>query len=113
MFASDPETYVLIYGHTHNASLERLGDRVVINTGTWLKKLEWVPARFRLLPSGYRPSFRLNYFRMTQDDARLVIDYERIQKAPPRELSLLQRLVARGPKRDALEDIPEKTVVDA
>jgi hypothetical protein len=58
VFASDPETVVFIYGHTHNASLRRIGERVVINTGTWLKKLERVPARFRLLPSVYHPSFR-------------------------------------------------------
>ncbi len=112
VFASDPETYIFIYGHTHNASLKRLGERVVINTGTWLKKLQRVPARFRLLPSVYYPSFRLNYFRISEDEGRIAIDYERIQKAPPRELSLLQRLVARSPKRDALEDIPKKTVVD-
>src|SRR5215211_6923460 len=111
-FASDPETYVFIYGHTHNASLKRLGDRVVINTGTWLKKLERVPARFRLLPAVYRPSFRLNYFRISRNDTRIVIDYQRIHKDPPRELSLLQRLVARSPKRSALEDIPKRTVVE-
>jgi len=113
VFASDPETVIFIYGHTHNASLKRIGDRVVINTGTWLKKLERVPARFRLLPSVYHPSFRLNYFRIGQDGAHIAIDYERIQKAAPRELTLLQRLVSRKPDRDALEDIPARTIVNA
>jgi UDP-2,3-diacylglucosamine pyrophosphatase LpxH len=111
VFASDPETFIFIYGHTHNASLRRIGERVVINTGTWLKKLERVPARFRLLPSVYRPSFRLNFFKISEDDGKIVIDYERIQKHPPRELSLLQRLVSRKPQRDALEDIPKRTVI--
>lgn len=111
MFVSDPETYVFIYGHTHNASLKRVGDRVVINTGTWLKKLERVPARFRLLPSVYHPSFRLNYFRISESEGRITIDYERIQKAAPRDLSRLQRLVSRKPQRDALEDIPQRTVI--
>jgi len=111
VFASDPETYVFIYGHTHNASLRRVGERMVINTGTWLKKLERVPARFLLLPAVYRPSFRLNYFRISADDGRLAIEYERIGKAPPRELSLLQRLVARKPRPDTLEDIPKRTVI--
>ena len=111
VFASDPETFVFIYGHTHNASLKRVGERVVINTGTWLKKLERVPARSRLLPSVYRPSFRLNYFCLSEDEGRITIDYERIRKSPPRELSLLQRLVARKAQRDALEDIPERTVI--
>jgi hypothetical protein len=75
VFASDPDTYVFIYGHTHEASLRTIGERVVINTGTWLKKLERVPARFLLLPSVYRPSFRLNYFRISEDDGRIALDY--------------------------------------
>jgi hypothetical protein len=111
VFASDPETYIFIYGHTHNTSLKRVGKRVVINTGTWLKKLERVPARSRLLPSVYRPSFRLNYFKLSEDEGGIAIDYERIRKAAPRELSLLQRLVSRKPGRDALEDIPKRTVI--
>src|SRR5215212_2445512 len=111
VFTSDPETFIFIYGHTHNASLRRIGERVAINTGTWLKKLERVPARFRLLRSVYRPSLRLNFFKISEDDGKIVIDYERIQKDPPRELSLLQRLVSRKPQRDALEDIPKRTVI--
>lgn len=98
-------------GHTHNASLRRIGERVVINTGTWLKKLERVSARFLLLPSVYRPSFRLNYFRISEDDGRIAIDYKRLHKDAPRELSLLQRLVAGKPQRDALEDIPRRTII--
>ena len=86
VFASDPEVAIFIYGHTHSASLKKLGDRVVINTGTWLKKLERAPARFWLLPSVYHPSFRL---------------------------TLLQRLVSQRQKHDALDDIPERTVVNA
>jgi hypothetical protein len=38
-------------------------------------------------------------------------DYERIRKAAPHELSLLQRLVFRKPRRDPLEDIPKRTVI--
>jgi len=83
VFASDPETFIFVYGHTHNASLKRIDERVVINTGTWLKKLERVLARFRLLPSVYHPSFRLNYFRIGEDDGQIVIDYQRVHKAAP------------------------------
>lgn len=105
--------YVFIYGNTHNDSLKRISERAVINTGTWLKKLKRVPARFRLLPSVYLPSFRLNYFGISEEDGRILIDYERSKKASPRELSLLQRLVARKAQRDALADIPKRTIVEA
>ena len=113
VFTSDPEVAVFIYGHTHNASIKKLGSKVVINSGTWLKKLERAPSRFLLLPSVYHPSFRLNYFRISEDGGQIVIDYERIQKAAPRELTLLQRLVSRRPKHDALDDIPKRTVAGA
>ena len=113
VFTSDPEVAVFIYGHTHNASIKKLGSKVVINSGTWLKKLERAPSRFLLLPSVYHPSFRLNYFRISDDGGQIVIDYERIQKAAPRELTLLQRLVSRRPKHDALDDIPKRTVAGA
>jgi UDP-2,3-diacylglucosamine pyrophosphatase LpxH len=113
VFTSDPEVAVFIYGHTHNASIKKVGSKVVINSGTWLKKLERAPSRFLLLPSVYHPSFRLNYFRISDDGGQIVIDYERIQKAAPRELTLLQRLVSRRPKHDALDDIPKRTVAGA
>ena len=112
VFASDPEVVIFIYGHTHTASLKKLGNKVVINTGTWLKNLKRAPARFWLLPSVYHPSFRLNYFRISEDGRQIIIDYKRIQKAAPRELTLLQRLVSRRPKHAAPDDIPERTVVD-
>jgi hypothetical protein len=50
---------------------------------------------------------------MSEDGGRIIIDYERIQKAAPRELTLLQRLVSQRPKHDGLDDIPERTVVNA
>ena len=83
----------------------------MINTGTWLKKLERVPARFPVVAFGLRPSFRLNYFRISEDGGRIAIDYERIQKDAPREHTLLQRLVSKRPKRDTLQDIPKRTVI--
>ena len=43
VFARDPETVIFIYGHTHFPSLRQFGSRVVINTGTWLKRLDDVP----------------------------------------------------------------------
>ena len=112
VFASDPEVVVFIYGHTHSASLKKLTNKVVINTGTWLKTLKRAPTRFWLLPSVYHPSFRLNYFRISEDGGQIIIDYKRIQKAAPGELTLLQRLVSRRPKHAALDDIPERTLVD-
>ena len=109
-FESHPEVAVFVYGHTHRASLTKWGDRVVINTGTWLKKLQHVKTRFSRLPGIYYPSFRLNYFRIFPEGDQIVIEYEEIETNQPRDLTWFQRLVARRPPAPAA--IPERTVLD-
>ena len=114
VFATDDKVVVFIFGHTHEAFLKRLGPagQVVLNTGTWLKVLRRVPVRFGLLPAVYRPSYRLNYFRIEKQDDRLVIDYVAIPKNPERELTLLQRLATFRKTAKQQEAIPARTVVD-
>lgn|GEM_PF-2522628 len=44
-------------------------------------------------------------------DLHIGVGNQLIYTAPPHELSLLQRLVAKKPQRDALEDIPARSFV--
>jgi hypothetical protein len=112
VFQADDKVAVFIFGHTHAAFLKRLGPaQVVLNTGTWLKLLQRVPVRFGLLPAVYYPSYRLNYFRIEQENNHLVIDYVAIPKTPERELTWLQRLVTLGKAPKLPEAIPARTVV--
>ena len=113
IFARDPQVAVFVYGHTHAPSVRRVEDRAIVNTGTWLKRLEHVPVRFGRLPGVFVPSFNLNYFRIAAEDGRIVIDYHKIDKAPPRELNLLQRLLMSRRPRAATEAIPARTLLDA
>ena len=113
VFDRSPEIDVFVYGHTHFPSLRRFGRRVVINTGTWLKRFDAVPNRLRFLPKVYVPSFCLNYFRMGETEGRAVIEYHRIDKKPPEDLSLLQRLLTFGKRRKVDEQIPSRTFLDA
>jgi hypothetical protein len=41
----------------------------VINTGSWLKRLEYRPVRVGRLPGVYVPSYQLNYFELTEAPA--------------------------------------------
>jgi UDP-2,3-diacylglucosamine pyrophosphatase LpxH len=109
VFARDPGTVIFIYGHTHKPSLRRLGPRVVINTGTWLKRLDDVKPRVGFLPDIYVPFFCLNYFRISEVDGKLAIDYEQLPKEPPPDLTLLQRLLVPRKRRLVEEPIPERT----
>ncbi|MXV63064.1 phosphoesterase [Natronorubrum sp. JWXQ-INN-674] len=110
VFESNPDVAVYVYGHTHRASLTKWGDRAVVNTGTWLKKLQHAETWFSRLPGVYAPSFRLNYFRIFPEGDRIVIEYEEIETDEPRDLTRFQRLVARRPP--SAEPIPERTVID-
>lgn len=113
VFADDPNIAIYVYGHTHFPSLRRIGGRAVINTGTWLKRLDDVPARLGFLPKIYVPFFCLNYFKISAMDGRIAIDYHRIDKAQPKDLSILQRLLISRKRGKTEEVIPERTVLDA
>ena len=110
VFDQDPDTAIFIYGHTHFPSLRQLGNRVVINTGTWLKRLDNVKARFSfLLPEVYVPFFCLNYFRISETEGKVAIDYHTIDKEQPKDLTLLQRLLVFKRRGRTPDPIPERT----
>jgi hypothetical protein len=112
IFAHDPATLIYIYGHTHSPSLRQFDNRVVINTGTWLKRLDDVPTRIGFLPEIYVPFFCLNYFKISEIDGKIAIDYHTIDKAPPQDLTLVQRLLVSG-RRRTHDPIPERTLLEA
>ncbi|WP_306052902.1 metallophosphoesterase [Natronococcus wangiae] len=110
VFEANENVVIFVYGHTHRASLIRWGDRIVVNTGTWLKKLQHVETRFSRLPGVYFPSFQLNYFRIFAEGDRIVVEYEEIETEQQRDLTRFQRLVARRPPPPV--PIPNRTVID-
>ncbi len=113
IFERDPEVLIYVFGHTHTPFLKRMGERAVINTGTWLKRLVRVRSRFRFLPDVYLPTFRLNYFTIYREGETTVIDYKIIPRPTPSGLTFLQKLVTLGRKRKDPVDIPERTVLTA
>ncbi|MHB9288202.1 metallophosphoesterase [Halobacteriales archaeon Cl-PHB] len=111
VFADHPEVAAFVYGHTHRVSLTEVDDRAILNTGTWLKRLERTPTRIGLLPPVFYPSFRLSYFRVTAgDDGAVLVEYDEVAKADPSELSLLERMVSKRPRQAA--EIPDRTRID-
>ncbi len=111
-FARDPETVIFIYGHTHMPSLRHIGHRVVINTGTWLKRLDHVTPRVGFLPGIYVPFFCLNYFQISAADGQIAIDYAQIPKDPPPDLDFLQRLLIYKKRSKGQDPIPERTLLE-
>jgi hypothetical protein len=111
VFRRHPEVVAFVYGHTHRASITEVDDRVVINTGTWLKRLSRQSVMFGILPRVFYPWYRLNYVRLAEENGSIIVDYEIIEKSNPRDLSLLERLLTRHPDVDS--PIPERTVLDS
>ncbi|WP_423743426.1 metallophosphoesterase (plasmid) [Haladaptatus sp. SPP-AMP-3] len=111
VFEEYPDVVAYIYGHTHRVSLTNVGEHVIINTGTWLKRLHRTSTLIGILPPVYYPSFRLNYFRIGEEEENIVVEYHTIEKEAPKELTLLQRLLTRRPKVE--NDVPKRTVIEA
>mgnify|MGYP006273952359 FL=1 len=111
VFDESPAVAVYVYGHTHRPSVTEVDERLVLNTGTWLKRLRRVETIIGVVPPVYYASYQLNYFRVSAADAGGVrVEYDVIDKSDPNEETRLQRLLTRAPKPDSKP--PAETVVD-
>ncbi|MCU1288490.1 MAG: hypothetical protein JWN60_719 [Acidobacteria bacterium] len=111
VFDENPEVCAFIFGHTHEAFLVEENNRVIINTGTWLKILRRVSVRFGMLPAVYFPTFRLNYFKIYSENERIIVEYVEIPKEPAEKLTILQRVLILGRRPKIEKSIPAKTVL--
>ncbi|MCX6339112.1 MAG: metallophosphoesterase [Candidatus Aureabacteria bacterium] len=111
IFEKDPSVALYIYGHTHVPSLRKVGACYVLNTGTWLKRLERVPTHFRLMPDVYFPSYELSCFTIRAEGKRIRVQYQVIPKQGPDDLTLLQKLMILGRRRGDEQKIPEETFI--
>ncbi|MFM7141929.1 MAG: metallophosphoesterase [Alphaproteobacteria bacterium] len=109
IFAEHPDVAVYVYGHTHTPSQKEVDGRLVLNTGSWLKRLEHVPVRLGRLPGVWVPSYCLNWFEITEDAGAIRIRYRVVSKEPPRDLTLLERLLILGRRPPPLPAIPAET----
>jgi UDP-2,3-diacylglucosamine pyrophosphatase LpxH len=111
IFAADPSVVLFVYGHTHIPSLREIDGRYVINTGSWLKRLEYLPVRVGRLPGVYVPSYQLNYFELTEAHGDISIRYRILPKTPLNDLTWLERFLILGRRRVQLPAIPPETRV--
>ena len=108
VFRENNNIIAFIYGHTHKPSMQEIDGRYIVNTGTWLKQFERIKPLFGFLPTIYKPFFCLNYFKITEKDKSLAIDYVKIDKNSDIDLSLLQRFMVLGRRRIKKEIISGK-----
>jgi len=110
VFEADPAVAVYVYGHTHRPSLTEVDERLVCNTGTWLKRLQRVDPILGFAPPVYYASYCLNYFRLSpSDDGGILVEYDVIDKPDPHDETVLQRVLTWTPERRSA--VPDRTVV--
>lgn len=112
-FESDRSVRFFVFGHTHEPFLKKMGQKYIMNTGTWLERQQRIKSFLWPLPSIFYPTYDLNYFLITSDNSKTVIEYRRINKKVTRNLTMIQRFLISIRKKPGPVDIPEKTVVKA
>jgi UDP-2,3-diacylglucosamine pyrophosphatase LpxH len=111
LFEESPETAVFCYGHTHRPQTNSVGGGVVVNTGTWLKRLHRRDGIIGILPPVFYPSYQLLVVRIEGDQEGIAVEYEEIQKASPatEELTRTERFFTFG--REPETELPDRQVV--
>jgi UDP-2,3-diacylglucosamine pyrophosphatase LpxH len=112
VFAERPGASVFCYGHTHRPRLQRVGGGLLVNTGTWLKRLHRRDGIIGLLPPVFYPSYQLCALRIATDSGDLHVQYEEIEKPTPspEELTLTERFLTLGRTPDT--SLPDSAVVE-
>jgi UDP-2,3-diacylglucosamine pyrophosphatase LpxH len=112
VFAERPDAAVFCYGHTHRPRLKRVGDGLVVNSGTWLKRLHRRDGAIGVLPPIFYPSYQLCAVRIADDAGELTVEFEAIEKPTPspEELTLTERILTLGRKPDP--ELPEGVVIE-
>jgi UDP-2,3-diacylglucosamine pyrophosphatase LpxH len=113
VFEANPETAVFCYGHTHRSKVSEVDDRLLVNTGTWLKRLHRRDVVAGLLPPVFYPSYQLCVVRIAAQQDDVVVDYEEVEKpnSTAEELTRTERLLTLGREPDP--ELPERSTVPA
>lgn len=111
VFADHPETAIFCYGHTHRPKVSEVDGRLVVNTGTWLKRLHRRNVIAGVLPPVFYPSYQLCVVRITTDPNGIAVEYEEITKSSStaEEITLTERLLTLG--REPTPELPDRLVV--
>ena len=112
IFATDPETTIFCYGHTHRPTIRELEDGVLVNTGTWLKRLHRRDGITGLLPPVFHPSYQLPAVRVAAESDGVSVAFERIAKPSPavEELTRTERFLTVG--REPIPELPDDHFIE-
>ncbi len=113
IFAEQPETTIFCYGHTHRPALREVDGGILVNTGTWLKRLHRRDGIIGILPPVFYPSYQLLAVRIAPEPEGVAVEYEQIVKPSPatEELTRTERFFTVG--REPELELPERYVLES
>ncbi|MFP8952200.1 metallophosphoesterase [Natrialbaceae archaeon A-arb3/5] len=111
VFEDRPETAIFCYGHTHRPMMADVDGRLLVNTGTWLKRLHRRGVVAGVLPPVFYPSYQLCVVRISAESDGVAVEYEEIEKPNPSadEITLTERVLTLG--REPNPELPDRGVV--
>ena len=110
VFEANPDTAIFCYGHTHRPSITTVDGGLLVNTGTWLKRLHRRDGVIGILPPVFYPTYQLGAVRIAAEDRGVAVEFESIQKPnpTPAELTRTERFVTLGREPDP--ELPERVL---
>ena len=108
----DEETAIFCFGHTHRPLVREVEGGLLVNSGTWLKRLHRRDGIIGILPPVFYPSYQMAAVRIAAEPEGVAVDYLPMEKPSPatEELTLTERLFTVG--REPELDLPDRTVVE-
>ncbi len=109
---ADEETVIFCFGHTHRPMIREVEGGLLVNTGTWLKRLHRRDGIIGVLPPVFYPSYQMAAVRIAAEPEGIAVDYLPMEKPSPatEELTLTERLFTVG--REPELELPDRTVVE-
>jgi UDP-2,3-diacylglucosamine pyrophosphatase LpxH len=111
IFEDSPETTIFCYGHTHRPQVTDIDGGLVVNTGTWLKRLHRRDGVIGILPPVFYPTYQLFAVRIAAEESGVAVEYEEIEKSSPisEDLTRTERLLTLAREPDP--STPDRRVV--
>ena len=92
-FRKHKGVHFFVFGHIHTAFMKKIDNKIVINTGTWIKKLKRIkPPKIFILPSVYYPHYKLTITHIFHEKNKIVATTRHIDKTLKPSFTWLQKL---------------------
>ncbi len=111
LFSDESKTSIFCYGHTHRPSVREVDGGLLVNSGTWLKRLHRRDGIIGILPPVFYPSYQMAAVRIADSPEGPTVEYRTVRKPSPatEELTLTERLFTVG--REPEYDLPDGQVL--